>query len=81
MTHEERAETLEEAADMLYTLTEMIKDAVRDTDLADRAEAYLISALEMAKDDEHIWLGRNQCTLQSLIDALANGEEHDDEDY
>ncbi|MBN1966100.1 MAG: hypothetical protein JW910_15730 [Anaerolineae bacterium] len=64
----ERADLLHDAYEHIEEAVEQIKQATRDTDEWPRVRAYLVSSLEISLSDDHDWLARNSCTIQSLID-------------
>lgn len=70
MSNEERRDSLEDIQNRLREIVEEIQNIVRGTDQESLSEAYLTVQLEMAIDDDHSWIGGNQCTIQSLIEAF-----------
>ena len=77
----EKAERLLELKDTIRELLDEAQDLLRGTPEEDRARCYWYAHIRMALDDDHTWLGRSMCTMQSSINALeAVSEEKDNDD-
>ena len=66
---------LREIQDQLREIVAELKEASEGLNIEGQVNAYLLPAIEMAIDDEHDWLGSNQCTVQDLINAVSSGKE------
>jgi len=73
---------LSEAIDRLYEIQEDILDLAREAlDIIrehnkgeyERAKSYWYPEIVMALSNEHSYLGRSMCTLQSSIEVLERG--------
>ena len=65
---------LEEAQDLIRQAIELIEVATHSTSVSSMVSSYLTPNLEMSIDDEHHYLGSNQCTIQYCIDQLEGDE-------
>lgn len=79
MENTERIDILMDAQEKINEAVELIRDAVRGSGEANRVDAYLIPALEMAASSQHGWLGSNPCSIDKVIETLSEDEGDDDD--
>lgn len=77
MEKQERIDQLHEAQSLILEAVSLIKKAVRNSSVEERAKRYLISVLEIAATEEHDWLAENFGNIDALIRTLD--EECDDD--
>jgi hypothetical protein len=68
----DRIYALEEAQGHLEEALDLVRQAVRGTRLADRADAYIIPSLAMCIDENHGYLGRQPSNLAEMIQAFKD---------
>lgn len=71
---DERIAALEEAQGKIQEAIDLIKEACQEHPFWDRVRSYLVSQLEMAKSDDHEWLGKNYASISSIIEDIRNNE-------
>jgi len=74
----EDIERLQEIHDELRELVDEAFGLLSGTAQEDRAKAYWYANIRMALDDDHMWMGSHNCTLQNCIESFTD-EESDDE--
>lgn len=72
-THE-RIEMLEEAREHLEEAIQLIKGALRGTQVDNYARAYIIPSLIMAASENHAYLGSQPANIDELIDTLESDD-------
>lgn len=70
-----KAERLMEIKEEMLELLDEARMLVRGTHEEDRAGAYWLAHIRMALDNEHNYLGRGGCTMQSTIEALEDDQD------
>lgn len=75
MDSAKRIEALEEARNLIKQAIELIKDAIEDTSIEDRAEAYILPSLKMCLGSGHGYLGSQPCNIDEMIEDIEEDEE------
>lgn len=75
----EKLERLTEIKEEILALLREAETLVRGTKEENRARAYWTAQIRIALDDDHGYMARGSCTLQSTIDSLAEYEYGDND--